>query len=289
MSLLGRYLAGKSKTFITVLGILAVLFVGEIDYLTGTEISLTAFYILPVLMTAWYAGRRSGITISIFGTLTWLIADVIIPHLYSHPVIQYWNAATRLVIFLVVTFLVARVRETLEREKQLARIDELTNAANGRHFYEILEAERRRAERYNRPFTVAYMDIDNFKAVNDRHGHRAGDDLLRAVVETITQNTRTTDAVARLGGDEFALLLPETGAESAMVVARRVRKALIETMQQKEWPVTLSIGMMTFLKSPDSVNDIMHQTDVLMYSVKAEGKDGIRHEVVKESITAGRV
>jgi len=288
MSLLGRYLSGQSKTFITILGILTVLLVGEIDYLTGTEISLTAFYILPVLLAAWYAGRRSGIVISLLATFTWLTADVIIPHLYSHSLIPYWNAATRLVIFLVVTFLVARVRKTLEREKQLARIDELTNAANGRHFYEILEAERRRAERYNRPFTVAYLDIDNFKTVNDRHGHRAGDTLLRTVVEILTQNTRSTDAVARLGGDEFGLLLPETGAESAMVVARRVRKALRESMQQKKWPVTLSIGMMTFLKSPDSVNDIMHQTDVLMYSVKAEGKDGIRHEVVQESIAAGR-
>ena len=100
--------------------------------------------------------------------------------------------------------------------------------------------------------------------------------------------SRSTDAVARLGGDEFALLLPETGAESAMVLVRRVRKVFLESMRQKEWPVTLSIGMMTFIKSPASVDDIMHRTDVLMYFVKAEGKDGIRHEVVKESITAGR-
>ncbi|HUK55560.1 MAG TPA: diguanylate cyclase [Nitrospiria bacterium] len=285
--MLERFLSRKSKTFVTTLGVSTILLVGVIDYTTGTEISLTVFYILPVLAVAWYAGRRSGIVTSCFGTVAWLAADTVGPHLYSYTVIQYWNAATRLMIFLVVTFLVSRVRETLEREKQLARIDDLTNAANGRYFHEILEAERRRAERYNRPFTVAYMDIDNFKTVNDCRGHRTGDDLLRTVVQTIIRSTRSTDAVARLGGDEFAVLLPETGAEAATIVLRRVRDALLETFQKNEWPVTLSIGVMTFVKSPVNVNDILDQTDILMYSVKTKGKNGIRYAVKEEAVTSG--
>jgi len=277
-----KFLSHQSKSFVTALGIIIVFIVGLIDYSTGPEIAFSIFYLLPISITAWYAGRRSGIAISFLSGVIWLAADIIDSHRYSNDLIQYWNASVRLGIFLVVAFLVSKMNEILQHEKTLARTDGLTGAVNGRYFYELLEAERRRAERYRRPFTVAYLDIDNFKPINDRHGHRTGDDLLQSVVKTVVLNLRSNDVVARLGGDEFALLLPETDYESAGVVFRKVREALRETMQKNEWPVTFSIGAITFLKSPAGVNEILHQADSLMYSVKTNGKNGIRHEILKD-------
>jgi diguanylate cyclase (GGDEF)-like protein len=280
MAIFEAYLTGRSKTSLTILGILTVFLVGAVDYLTGPEISFSIFYLLPIFVVAWYTRKDLGIGIALLSAIVWLTADLIGGHVYSHSVIGYWNAAVRLGIFLVVALLVSKIRETLEEERELARKDGLTNAANVRFFYEILEAERRRAERYNRPFTVAYLDIDNFKVVNDRHGHRAGDELLLTVVNSIRGNIRSTDAVGRLGGDEFALLLPETDAGSARVVVHKVRDSLLETVRKKEYPVTFSIGVMTYVKPPASINEILHETDKLMYSVKTGGKDGIHHEVM---------
>jgi len=280
MSLIDEYLRGRSKAFVTALGILTVFLVGIIDYFTGPEISFSIFYLLPIFVAAWYTRRTSGIGIALLSAITWLAAEMLGGQPYSNSLIGYWNGLSRLGIFVVVALLVSKVRQTLEDEKELARKDGLTNAANVRYFYEILEAERRRAARYNRPFTVACLDIDHFKSVNDRHGHRAGDELLQTVVNTIRGNIRASDFLGRLGGDEFALLLPETDAGSGRGVVQKVRDSLMETMQKMEYPVTFSIGVMTFAKSPPSVNDILHETDRLMYSVKAGGKDGIRHAVL---------
>jgi diguanylate cyclase (GGDEF)-like protein len=280
MAIFEECLSGRSKPFVTTLGVLTVFLVGAIDYFTGPELSFSIFYLLPIFVVAWYAGRKLGIGMALLSAIVWLAADLIDAHPYSNSVIEYWNASVRLGIFLVVALLVSKVRDTLDEERELARKDVLTNAANLRYFYEILEAERRRAERYNRPFTVAYLDIDNFKLINDRHGHRAGDDLLQTVVLTIHGNIRSTDVLGRLGGDEFALLLPETDAGSARVVVHKVRDSLLDTMRKKEYPVTFSIGVMTFDKPPASINEILHETDMLMYSVKTGGKDGIHHAVM---------
>src|SRR6185312_6159583 len=105
----------------------------------------------------------------------------------------------------------------------LARIDALTGVANGRTFYDLARVELCRFQRTGRPFTVAYLDLDNFKQVNDRLGHPAGDDLLRRVAQVLRDNTRVLDVPARLGGDEFALLLPETDAEDALPVLSKLR------------------------------------------------------------------
>ena len=96
-----------------------------------------------------------------------------------------------------------------------SRSDPLTGVANSRVFLELLKREIARARRYKRPLTLAYLDLDNFKSVNDILGHAMGDKVLQTVVSTVNANIRVTDVVGRLGGDEFVLLLPETDMQGA--------------------------------------------------------------------------
>ena len=173
-----------------------------------------------------------------------------------------------------------RLKSLLAREHELARIDPLTTVPNRRAFYEALDKERVRSLRYHRPFTIAYVDIDNFKKVNDTLGHAVGDDLLLQVAASLSSNLRLSDYVGRLGGDEFAILLPETDATAAKVVLRKLRLRLLEEMKAHSWQVTFSIGAATFLDPPDSLDLIIRMADETMYAIKAHGKDNVSVSLV---------
>lgn len=163
----------------------------------------------------------------------------------------------------------------LQREKEFARTDMLTGLANRRAFYEALQMERARAARYGRPITLAYVDLDNFKRVNDTLGHAVGDELLARVADLLRQTLRASDTVGRLGGDEFALLLPETSAQAAEILLHKLASVLTDAMQTKKWPVTFSIGAAAFLGDPTPVEEMIRTADELMYSVKKSGKNRI--------------
>jgi diguanylate cyclase (GGDEF)-like protein len=174
----------------------------------------------------------------------------------------------------------SRLKSLLAGEHELARIDSLTTVPNRRAFYETLDRERVRSLRYRRPFTIAYVDLDNFKKVNDTLGHAVGDDLLVQVAAGLRSNLRGSDYVGRLGGDEFAILLPETDATAAELVLSKLRLRLLEEMKAHSWQVTFSIGAATFLDPPDSVDVIIRMADETMYAIKAHGKDNVSVRLV---------
>ncbi len=158
---------------------------------------------------AWFeAFRLSGGTVSSFTVL-------------------FWNASTRLGFFIVVTVLLALLRRALDQARALSRMDGLTGVTNSRAFRDLATTEIVRARRYGRPFTVAYIDLDHFKTVNDRFGHSSGDTLLRTVAGIMRDAVRASDIVARMGGDEFALLFPETDSDAA--------RAGIEKLRTLQW------------------------------------------------------
>ena len=270
-----------SRIFIVAFGGALVLLLGLIDYVTGPDFSFVVFYLLPVFLVTWFAGRRAGITISLMSGIAWFLADVLTMVEGTHPSIPYLNLASKLGFFLLVNYTVSSLRTALERERDMARTDYLTQVANSRYFSDIASQEIKRAGRYQHPFTVAYLDIDDFKRINDRWGHSTGDELLALVADTIRTNIRSTDAVARLGGDEFVLLLPETGYTAAAVVMQKVHLSLLSAMEQKAWPVTFSIGVVTFRTPPDSVDGMLKVADAFMYSVKHAGKNGIKHREIE--------
>ena len=171
----------------------------------------------------------------------------------------------------------------LEAEKKLARSDALTGLANRRSFYERAEIERKRAVRYARPLSMAYVDLDNFKRVNDTSGHEAGDQILVTVAGILQNNLRAEDVAARLGGDEFALLLPEAGHASAAFVMNKLHRLLTSAMQEKHSHVTFSMGVVTYDIAPENTEMMVQKADRVMYEVKRQGKNSIRHVRSKDA------
>jgi diguanylate cyclase (GGDEF)-like protein/PAS domain S-box-containing protein len=174
-----------------------------------------------------------------------------------------------------------KLRAALENEKNLSRIDFVTQIPNRRAFSEILQLEIKRSRRYRRPMTLAYVDLDNFKQVNDRFGHETGDDLLRLTAQTLRANIRATDTIARLGGDEFALLLPETDHQPACAVIAKLRGILLQTIEARHSAVTISVGLVTFAAPSDSIEEVIKIADDLMYSAKNQGKNCVATSHVK--------
>src|SRR5262249_16605305 len=166
-----------------------------------------------------------------------------------------------------------KLQLALQAEKQKARFDFLTGIPNRRTFYEALVSESHRSRRYDRPLTLAYIDVDNFKSVNDLFGHGQGDEVLRHVADTLQANIRRTDMAARLGGDEFAILLPETDTHSADTVVSKIRECLEQAIALRSWPISFSIGVVTFEKPLQTAEEMVNKADELMYEVKRQGKN----------------
>lgn len=285
-----NFLSRNKKIYPSVtlfLGLVLVTVVGIVDGITGSEYSFSAFYLIPVVLTAWYAGRVWAVLVAVAGAVAWLAADVAGGRYYETPFAIIWNDGIELCLYLFAALVISSLKGRLDHEQELSRTDHLTGIANRRCFNELAGDEIRRSRRYLSPFTLIYLDIDNFKVVNDTQGHSEGDRLLRQVARTLRDNLRESDMVARLGGDEFALLLPETDAGSAPSVAAKLRGLLASEVESR-WPVSFSIGMVTYLSAPTTVDEMIRTADLLMYETKSCGKDGLRQVVVQgEDATDG--
>ena len=271
----------------TLLGLawIATCCIGVIDYRVTFDISLSVFYLLPIAFTAWLIRRGWGIIISIFSALLWFVAAThaasLYPEMTPYPWLPYWNTAVMLTFFTLVSYLLGSLKLAYERQIYYARTDQLTEAANRRWFFEILKYEMKKFMRYEHPFTLVYFDLDNFKGVNDKFGHKIGDKLLKNITKIIKENIRDIDVLGRMGGDEFALFLPETNYHSASIALKRMHQKLIHIFEEQYHDVGLSIGAVTFISMPPSVDDMMDKADKLMYEAKKDTASYIRHEVFR--------
>lgn len=168
---------------------------------------------------------------------------------------------------------------SVEKIQELTITDDVTGLYNARHLYKVLEAEVYRSSRFNYEFTVIFIDLDHFKQVNDTHGHLVGSRLLAEIGYLIKAQLRLIDYAFRYGGDEFVVLLPQTGKDAALVVARRLRDSLRASMFCKEEKLNLnvraSIGVATYPHDAKTPQDIIRQADEMMYLVKNTTRDNI--------------
>ena len=277
---INRFLINRSHPFIMAIGVVMVLLLGTVEVLTGSEISFSIFYLIPIIVVGWYGGRASGMATAVLTAAMWYAADLTTGHHASSSAVAAWNAVMRLGILAVTTFFISENRRLLDSEQGLARTDPLTQVANSRYLLEILEREIKRSDRSNKPISLVYMDIDDFKQVNDRLGHSAGNRLLIVVARTMARHIRTIDFVGRLGGDEFAIVLPETGEQDARLVIGRVQEQLRTAMTMGQWPVTFSFGVMTCYHGVCDVEELVRRADALMYRSKSDGKDRITYDIM---------
>jgi diguanylate cyclase (GGDEF)-like protein len=269
----------QGKLVLGISGILLAVLLGIVDYLTGYEINISLFYLIPISLVAWYAGQETGLVVAGVSAITWFLAEVFSGVAYSNSWIYLWNTLIRLGFYIVVTFLLVALRKAFKINENLARTDFITGAVSIRFFNELAQRELNRSKRYNHPFTFAYLDLDNFKEINERFGHAAGDRVLKAIAESVQKKIRSIDTFARLGGDEFALLMPETGEVEAQSVISRVRRSLLEEMKKDSWDLTFSIGVVTFIKIPKTVDDMVKMADDVMYPIKLGGKNGVSYTI----------
>jgi diguanylate cyclase (GGDEF)-like protein len=261
------------------------------DVFTGAEASFTLLYAVPIAFATWFASLAWGVALSSAAALASIIADALARYFSvggaaalanrSTAVIA-WNVAVQLGTFLALVWLLDALRRQLERERADARTDILTGCSNRRAFLEAAALELERARRHRRPLTLAYVDLDGFKGVNDALGHAQGDALLVVVARTLRAGTRSFDLTARLGGDEFGLLLPETGAGDAAPLLARLRAQLEAAMRYHGWVTGFSIGVVTYTTPPGAVAEMIQRADTLMYAAKNAGKGTTRFEVVAD-------
>jgi diguanylate cyclase (GGDEF)-like protein len=236
------------------------------------RVELAVFYLPPIAALAWYLGRRTAV---LFGVLVALLGVAVAFGSGQPTELAIWNALTHLLFFLLVAALVAVLAEQTVQLRALAREDPLTGIPNRRAFFGALDRALEWSRRQGSPWVLAYLDVDNFKKVNDTLGHSTGDALLRRTARVLREGTRRIDVVARLGGDEFALLLPKTDAESAERIVGKLLVQLDEAMAAAGWgQVSFSAGVVTFTAPPESVDVAVAMADACMYRVKARGKAG---------------
>jgi two-component system, cell cycle response regulator len=160
----------------------------------------------------------------------------------------------------------------------IATTDALTGLLTRRRFLEVGADELERARRYSRPFSLIAIDLDHFKQVNDRYGHAAGDAVLAGVAAVLREQTRQHDLVGRIGGEEIAIALPETGLETARLVAERIRSrvsALVPTADGIKIPVSASFGVAVAGPSDTSVMEMLKRADQALYRAKRFGRDRV--------------
>lgn len=267
-----------SRVLLLVAGVLAVLLIDGVDYLTRERLHLELFYVFPVGLIAWHLGRRAALFVGVLTAVVWLATDRLADPSRTMVWVPVWNSLLRVAFFSIVAEVLVRLREALREAQYLSSRDALTQALNARAFLRAVETEVARCRRYGHPFSVAYIDIDDFKRVNDRHGHQVGDELLRRVSEVLRSQLRQVDVVARLGGDEFAVLLPETRLPAARTALDKIQGRLEASLSADLPRITLSIGLVTFEEAPRDVDEVIHRADALMYEVKRAGKASLRAE-----------
>ncbi len=274
------------KPFLTFVGFLLVLAIGGLDSITSYDISVSALYLLPIILIAWFEGGVPAAIISIFSAITWALSDLASGHVYSHITVPIWNAAMVLGMFLVVAYSITAIKKLLIKEREHDHTDDLTGVANIRFFYEQARIEISKSTIDKQPLTLAYIDIDNLKHVNDTLGHIAGDYLLHEAAQVMKSTLRSTDIISRLGGSKFAILMPETENEDATAVIYKLQEHLLDMAKKNRWPVTFSTGVVTCDGPTYTIDELIKVAEDLMNASRESGKNLVKYKILDLSSTA---
>lgn len=270
----------KMKSAISLLSLAMVIVLGVVDYASGYEFSFSVFYLLPIIYCCWYGNEISGVIISLVSAFFWYEADLLSGHVYSHPAFPVWNAFMRFMVFLIIVRFVGLLRNSIDHEKKISRSDALTGLYNMKALAERYESEKNRASRFKKVFSLAFIDLDNFKLVNDNFGHAKGDEVLAEIGRVIRSSIRNYDIPARAGGDEFVILFPETDFQQAHLAMDKLNLRLKGILEKRFAFLSLSAGVVTIASYGRSLEEVISFADKLMYSVKNNSKNGIAYSLI---------
>jgi diguanylate cyclase (GGDEF)-like protein len=241
------------------------------DYATGPDVSFSFFYVIPIGIVALRLDRASGSAMAFLGATVWFLIDHATARLPFSPAIQVWNTLIRLAFFIVIASLIDGLHGALMREAAAARTDHLTGLPNRRMFTELAERELIRSRRAGEDTVLALIDLDEFKRINDEHGHDVGDAALRMVGKAMQGSIRSIDVIARFGGDEFAALVAGK-ATAAHAILNRLAGAVRSTTIEGA-SLRASIGAVVVHN--ESLEHALARADSALYSAKRAGKNRI--------------
>jgi diguanylate cyclase (GGDEF)-like protein len=270
------------KTTVLIYCLLITIALGVMDYYTTPDFTFTIFYLIPVSIAAWFSGRNTGLAVSLFCAFTGYVVHLLWPKILVDPLVPYWDALTELTFFVITALILSKLKIIINMERNIARTDYLTKISNSRYFYELTDMQMKIAHRLNSFISIAYLDLDNFKEVNDTFGHLAGDAVLKIVAETLKNAVREIDITARLGGDEFVIFMPNTNFQEAEKVLDRIKSALANILKSNNWNVTVSVGAVTCPGQSCMIDSLIKSADSLMFEAKANGKNRSVHKNVNE-------
>jgi len=235
----------------------------------------STFYIIPVIIASWYVGFNAGLFISVFCLVEYSF-------LFIYYQVEFFNLSVylisfipKMVVYFFIAFILVRLKKSLIAERQLARIDSLTRIGNRKSLFERVELEMNNLRRYNKIFALVFIDIDDFKKINDTSGHIEGDRILKTFANRVNDTIRKNDALFRVGGDEFILILPQTNLDQSKIVMSKIKASLGEPdIQSKQFP-TVSAGVGIFTVYIENIEDVVLYVDKLMYKVKKTGKNNV--------------
>jgi len=225
-----------------------------------------AFYMLNVGFAVLAFGEHVGVATALLSVLAQMQLVSMVGAGPQRPLVQ--NALLLAVLLTLVALLVR-----INRVQQYALLDAVTGLRNHRYFQVRLRDELKRTDRLGVPTALLLLDLDDFKKVNDEHGHAVGDQVLRHVGQLLEKTARATDVVCRYGGEELAVILPETALADALRVAERFRLAVEQGTLPGVRPVTVSVGVGCYPEHGSRGDELIAAADAAMYTAKRAGKN----------------
>lgn len=255
------------------LGLVLSISITIIRYQTGPEFEIAQFYLIPITMVAWFINRDAATILATLSMLFWVVFDLFTLQTLSGGLAPGMNEVFRLITFIVVILLIDNSKQQIRKLTSLSVTDPLTNLYNRRAFFKMLNIELERTKRYDKPISLIYFDLDNFKSINDTLGHNTGDKLLINISKVIVANTRNSDIIGRMGGDEFCILLPETNLASSKLVYDKLNEQVVKMITLNRWDVTVSAGLLDYDSTGMDAESFVNAADELMYAAKNSGKN----------------
>jgi diguanylate cyclase (GGDEF)-like protein/putative nucleotidyltransferase with HDIG domain len=288
--LLWRASSLSSRLLPLVLAVGSTLVTGLAYYSGESPSPHVFFYLWVFLYTSYFFSRREAAGQIVYVALVYAVLLLLRPP--PTGAVAWWllGIATLTVAAGLVLAMRGRVELLIARLYDAARTDPLTGLPNRRGFRELLDLELERARRGTIRMTVVVGDIDHFKEVNDRSGHHVGDAVLQRVAGLLREGKRQIDAAARVGGEEFALILPDTDARGAFLLAERLREATRAAFREDAVPITISFGIASFPTHGETAASLLRAADEALYAAKESGRNRtvLHSPVLRVALREGR-